>query len=160
MTNNENPKSEDQKEKYSSDGLKAVKKSAHESEEIEPAFQKIAEKKPEHLMEVMMAMGMSTSANPLHNKMTPEHISQVIDFVSKHDERQYDLHKRSQEIEFSDGKSDRAYCFTAFFIIVLLTGLVVYLFRDKPEVLVPILTGLGGLVSGFIGGWGFGRKQK
>ncbi len=31
--------------------------------------------------------------------------------------------------------------------------------QEKPDVLIPALTGIGGFVSGFAGGWGFGRKQ-
>lgn len=105
-------------------------------------------------------MEMSSIGNPLHQKMTPEHISQVIDLASKHDERQYDLHKTTQQHDFPEGSSNRKYCFAAFAIIMALTVLVLVLFREKPDVLIPVLTGLGGLISGFLGGWGLGKQQK
>lgn len=65
-----------------------------------------------------------------------------------------------QNNDFLEGKSNRAYCFWAFVLILILTIVVLVLFKDKPEVLIPVLTGLGGLFSGFLGGWGLGKKQK
>ena len=106
-----------------------------------------------------MTMGMSSVGNPLHNKMTPEHISSVLDLSAKHDEREYDLHKRSQEHEFLEGKSNRRYCFWAFVVIVALATIVLFKFANKPDILIPILTGMGGLISGFLAGWGFGKNR-
>jgi len=60
--------------------------------QVESAVRKLAGSEPEKLMEVM-ALSMTSSANPLYPKMTPEHVSQIIELASKHDERQYDLHK-------------------------------------------------------------------
>jgi hypothetical protein len=108
----------------------------------------------------IMAMQMSSVGNPLHHKMTPEHISQVLDLAAKHDELQYDLHSKSQDNDFAQGKSNRAYCFAAFVIIMILTGLILFLFKDKPQILTPALTGLGGLLGGFLGGWGVGKTGK
>ena len=127
-------------------------------DEVQSAVKKLAEQRPEKIMEIM-AMEMSSVGNPLHHKMTPEHISQVLDLAAKHDERQYDLHKTSQTNEFTDNKSNKAYCFSAFVIVIILTVIVLFLFKDTPTVLVPILTGLGGLISGFLGGWGVGKKK-
>ena len=36
---------------------------------------------------------------------------------------------------------------------------ILILFRDRPDTLVPVMTGIGGLVGGFLGGWGFGRSR-
>lgn len=127
-------------------------------DEVQSAVKKLAENKPEKLVE-FMAMEMSSVSNPLHHKMTTEHISQVLDLAARHDERQYDLSRKSQDNEFAEGKSIRAYCFSAFIVVAILTALVLFLFREKPDVLVPILTGLGGLVGGFLGGWRLGRKR-
>jgi len=105
-------------------------------------------------------MEMSSVGNPLHHKMTPEHISQVIELASKHDEREYDLDKTTRQHDFSEGSSNRKYCFAAFLAIMVLTVFVLIFFRDQPDVLIPILTGLGGLISGFLGGWGLGKRGK
>ncbi|MFA6133000.1 MAG: hypothetical protein WC869_03160 [Phycisphaerae bacterium] len=125
---------------------------------LQNAVRKLADKRPEKLIEVM-AMEMSSVGNPLHHKMNEEHISKVLELAAKHDERQYDLHKKSQENAHSEGNSNRRYCFAAFLVVATITSIVLFLFKDKPDVLVPILTGLGGLVSGFLGGWGLGRKH-
>jgi len=128
-------------------------------DEAKSAAEKLAKKSPQKLVE-MMAMEMSSIGNPLYQRMTTEHVSQVLDLATKHDERQYDLHRQSQENEFKERKANRAYCFSAFVIIIALTVLVLVLFRDQPQILIPVLTGLGGLIGGFIGGWGLGRKQE
>ncbi|MHB9027015.1 MAG: hypothetical protein ACYC7E_23005 [Armatimonadota bacterium] len=130
-----------------------------ESAAVQSAVRKMAESKPEKLME-FMAMGMSSVSNPLHSKMTTEHISAVLDLAAKHDERQYDLSRISQDNDFTDGKSNRWYCFLAFAVILVFTGYVIYIFKNKTDVLIPILTGLGGLLSGFLAGLGWGKKQK
>lgn len=136
-----------------------VEAEAVSPDEVQQAVRKLAEKRPEKLVE-FMAMEMSSVGNPLHHKMTKEHIAQVLDLAAKHDERQYNLHTTSQSNDFLEGKSNRAYCFSAFVLILFLTVVVLFLFKDKPEVLVPILTGLGGMIGGFLGGWGLGKKQQ
>lgn len=127
--------------------------------EVQSAVNKITDKKPGMLSE-FMALGMGSIGNPLHQKMTTEHISQVLDIAAKHDERQYDLSKRTQEIDFSKHKSNYRYLFAAFVIITILTIFILILFKDKPDILIPTLTGLGGLLGGFIGGWGLGKKNE
>lgn len=126
--------------------------------EVQSAMQKLAEKKPEKLIE-FMAMEASAIGNPLQHKMTPEHISQVLDLAAKHDEREYDLNKRSQENSFKEGKSNRAYLFLIFIVVTSLVIFILWQFKDKTDVLIPLLTGIGGFLSGFMGGWGLGKKQ-
>lgn len=125
--------------------------------EVENAFRKLAESKPNELME-FMAMEMSSNVNPLHSKMNQEHISQVLDLASKHDERQYDLHKTSIGNEFDNGKSNRLYGLFGAILGIALVITILILFKDKPEVLIPVLSSLGGFAGGFAGGWGFAKK--
>ena len=129
------------------------------SPELQSAVEKLDEKKPGTMTE-FLAMGMGSVGNPLHHKMTTEHISQVLNLTAKHDEREYELQKQSQSDDFSEGKSNRAYGFAVFVVVIIVILIVLFLFQDKPDVLVPIITGLVGLVSGFLGGWGLGSKQK
>lgn len=96
----------------------------------------------------------SISGNPLHHKMNEEHISKVLDTSSKHDERQYDLLKRSQEFEHTEIESTRKYTFWSFLICTIILLFILVWFKDKPEILVPILTGLAGL----LGGYGYGKS--
>lgn len=124
------------------------------------AFEKLSREKPQTVTEMFAMMGAGPMANPLHNKMTPEHITQVLDLAAKHDERDYDLHKRAQEQSTSNGTSVRRYAFASFIVVAVLVAIVLFLFRDQPNVLVPVLAGVGGLVSGAVGGFGYGRSKS
>jgi hypothetical protein len=84
----------------------------------------------------------------------------VLDLAVQHDERQYNLHKSSQDNEHSEGISIRRYWFASFLVVIFLTIFILYLFQNKTEILVPALTGLFGLIGGFIGGWGLGKNQN
>lgn len=155
-------KSSDQKNSEESRKEQSNLEEIHEeinpqSVEVENAIRKLAENKPKELME-FMAMEMSSNVNPLHSKMNQEHISQVLELASKHDERQYDLNKTSIGNEFDTGKSNRLYGFGVVLLAFIMTIVILILFKDKPEVLVPVLTGLGGFAGGFVGGWGFGKR--
>ena len=103
-------------------------------------------------MSEMMAFS-GPMANPLHSKMTGEHITQTLELAHKHDEREYNLQDRRLEIQ----ASSRYFRIAIFGMSLLAFMALVWLFRDKPDVLIPLLTGLGGLVSGFAAGWGYGR---
>lgn len=129
------------------------------SAEVSNAFRKLVKNKPEFLAE-FTAMGMTTVGNPLYEKMTAEHISRIIDLSSKHDENQYDLHKRSLGNEHQESLIDRALGLIIFLVVVGVVVFVVLVFREKPDVLIPTLTGIGGFLGGFMGGWGFGSRRK
>lgn len=68
------------------------------AQELASALQKLSEEKPRFLQE-MMAMGISSVGNPLHHKMTSEHITQVLNLATAHDERQYNLTKQTNDNE-------------------------------------------------------------
>lgn len=111
----------------------------------------------QHLPEVreFMAMSMGPMANPLHQKMTPDHISSVIDLAHKHDEREFQLSVGQQRIESSD---------RWFYLIIMIVAVVTILiiigwFRNDREILIPVLTA----IVSFLGGLGSGvglRKSK
>lgn len=104
-------------------------------------------------------MGVGPMANPLHQKMTESHITQVLDLASKHDEREFQLVTQNQTNEANQNTSSRRYLFAVFAIVAILIVIVLFLFKDKPDVLIPLLTGLGGLVSGFAGGFGLAKSK-
>lgn len=129
--------------------------------EVEEAMKKLSDKKPEVASEFMAMMGFGNAlSNPLHHKMDSSHISQLLKLAADHDEREYELHKTSQGNSSVDRTSNRRYFFATFITVVLLVCFILFLFQDSPEILIPSLTGLGGLVGGFLGGWGFGKKQN
>ena len=105
-------------------------------------------------------MSFSSGGNPLHQKMNEEHVTQVLTLATKHDERQFELSKQNLT---ADNDHRKLTTQLSFFGGIAVLGLVVFLvciFKDKPEVLTPILSGLGGLIVGGLGGFGFGKAKK
>jgi len=47
-----------------------------------------------------------------------------------------------------------------FVSVVLMICFVLILFRDRPDILIPVFTGLGGLIGGFLSGLGFNGRDK
>ena len=128
--------------------------------DIQLVLEKLSKEKPDSVTEIMAMMGTGPMPNPLHQKMNEGHITQVLELAAKHDERQYNLHKNSQSNRAGENIADRRYTFATFFILFLLIIVVLILFKDNPETLVPVMTGIGGLIGGFLGGWGFGRSRS
>lgn len=122
------------------------------------ALSKLAEGKPQVLHEIMM--GFSSMGNPLHAKMTPEHITQVLNLATQHDERQFILTKQTADHDSVQQTSTRRYFFSAFAIIAAIAILLIVLFRDQPTILAPCLSGLGGFLGGAAAGFGIGRQKR
>jgi hypothetical protein len=112
------------------------------------------------MLQEIMAMGMTSVGSPLHHKMNAEHITQVLSLATVHDERQFKLAQQSQESESNLKFSTRRYFFACFVIVAILAGMILVLFRDKPTILVPAITGLGAFISGAAAGFGLGRKTS
>lgn len=128
-------------------------------EVLSEGIEKIVSEEPQAFRQVMMAMGMGPMASPIQQKMTEEHISKMLELTSQHDERQHELQKDSLQKEFDQDKSNRSFIFAGFIVVVAVTIFVLVSFKNQPSVLVPILTGLGGIVTGFLGGFGIGKSQ-
>lgn len=131
-----------------------------DSEQLQGAIEKLSEHKPEVASEFMAMMGTGPMTNPLHRKMEGSHITQLLELAADHDEREFELQKQAQENASTDRIADRRYYFGAFVVVAILFVVLLLLFQDKPDILIPALTGLGGLVSGFLGGWGVGRYSR
>lgn len=134
-----------------SEGIKRQQK-------ISEVLSKVSERKPEKITEMMALMGGSIG-NPIHNKMNEEHITQVLDLAKQHDEREFILHKEGQNNEHKQTISNRRYIFASFVIIIGLILTIMIVFKDKTEVLTPVLSGIGGLLTGALGGYGFGKSK-
>ena len=131
---------------------------AHSAEEMRDAVRKWAKNKPEKFFEFMSMETIAGAGNPLHQKMTKEHIAQVIDLATRHDERQYNLLKNSQENEHSSGFSIRRYLFWGTSVVLVVIVCIILILKDNVDVLLPVLSGLGGLFAGLIGGIGIGKS--
>ncbi|MBM4028453.1 MAG: hypothetical protein FJ280_24115 [Planctomycetes bacterium] len=126
---------------------------------VDKVLRKLADSEPEKLME-FMAMNVSSVGNPLLSKMNAGHVDKIINLASKHDERTYDIHKITTHNENLQWIVAHVMAFAASLVFVGLVVFILWLFREKPDVLIPSLAGIGGFVSGFAGGWGFGSRRK
>ncbi len=129
---------------------------------LSPAnIQRVAEKltasgvSSETIQELFVAMGTGQLTNPLQHKMTEGHISAVIELASKHDEREFELAKGQQSI----AASNRIYLLGVLLLVAIVLVFLVVVFRNDKDVLIPLVTGLFGLATGFAGGFGMGRRK-
>jgi len=135
--------------------------SQDERDKIKNAIEKMAEGSPEKWMEFMSTtMEMGSIVNPLHQKITEEHISRALDLVAQNDKRSYESHENAINKEFEDRKSVRRYSFAIFLCLLALVVIVLLLFKNSPDILVPALTAIISFSGGFLGGWGFGKKSS
>lgn len=122
------------------------------------AVDKIA-KQPERFEEMsrsmMMMMGSGPFPNPLHEKMTEAHIGKILEISANHDEREFSLASRQQDHH----DSNRWFMIAVLVIVLLAVGFFCFLFKDKPDILQPILTGILGFGAGALGGYGVGKSK-
>ena len=119
-------------------------------------MRKMAERAPETLVEMTAMMG-SMMGHPLHQKMNEGHITRMLDLAVQHDTNEHSLRKDRQQLDFKQGNYDRVLHVVYFVCFLAVIVLVLCLFHNQPAVLVPILAGVGGAVTGFIGGMGYAR---
>lgn len=74
-----------------------------------------------------------------------------------HIDKLLDIERDGEQLEYKDRNWQRGFFMISFLILVGFLITVLVLFRDKPNVLAPIISGVGGLISGFIGGIGYGK---
>lgn len=135
--------------------------SLDESRDVEAALEKLKRGDPRRVTEIMaMMQSIGPVPNPLHQKLNERHITQLLELAAKHDEREYQLQDSEGKREDKDNQATRRYGFAAFVIIVLLVCIVLYVFEDRPNVLIPILTGIGGLIGGGLGGFGLAKARS
>lgn len=103
---------------------------------------------------------MGQMGNPLHQKMSEQHITQMLTLSEKHDEREYNLAMKQQENEHAKGTSERWYHALYVLILAGVVVTIILVFHNQPQVLTPILTGIGGGVAGFMGGVGYNKTKK
>lgn len=127
---------------------------------VKSALEKLSREKPAQVTEIMAMMGIGPAPNPLHRKMNEAHITQVLELAANHDEREYNLRKAAEDHGAEDGLSARRYTFGALASVLVFLAIVLVVFRNQPNVLVPVLTGVGGLLTGFLGGWGYATSRE
>jgi hypothetical protein len=107
-----------------------------------------------------MAVATGIAANPLHQKLTAEHITQAMTLAAQHDEREFELARQEQTQTHQRDLRERWTHIIYLGLLVLAVLFLSYRFHDQPQVLTPILTGLGGGIAGFIGGLGYAGRSR
>lgn len=106
--------------------------------------------------QVMTMMRSVGRTNPFVEKMTPEHITKVLDEMSIQGEREYNAFSMKTEHELRDRTASRRYMLAYFiFAAVVLFGIILVFKDDRDllmQILIPIITA--------IGGWGVGKAGK
>jgi len=131
-----------------------------EAAEVQKAVSKLSQEHPKAVEQFTAMMGMGPLANPLHHKMDGEHIKQMLELAANHDEREYNLHRSTQDKQFESQKADRRVFLTLVIIGAILFCVVLFLFRENPDVLMPVLAGLGGFLTGWAGGYGYSKSKE
>lgn len=124
-------------------------------EVVQRALRKLVDREGQGDVASQFTAMMGMVGNPLHHKMNAEHISQALNLAVQHDEREYNLTSKKLDID----ASSRWFKLAVFFVLVIAILVIVVLFRDKPDVLIPLATGVGGLASGFAAGWGYSKAS-
>ncbi len=92
-----------------------------------------------------MISGVMRRSNPIAEKITPEHISQII---SKSD----DQDKRDRQ----ERKGERNYNLLLIVIALLFVGFLIVFLQSNEDLLLKIVIG----IISFVGGFGFGQSRK
>lgn len=94
-------------------------------------------------------MDMSQHTNPIAEKVSAAHITKVLDNADKRDAR-----------DRSERSAVRWHGTTILVIsLAFLVFLIVFL-KDKPEILVPVISATFAFVAGFAGGYGYKAHMK
>lgn len=99
-----------------------------------------------------LSMQMGGAISPqmeLMKKMTPEHVS---DFL--------DTQKKAMENQFKESRENKVFLFAVLLVTLAFVILLIFLLKDKPEVMEKVLFTLGGLITGLFGGYGIGKAKS
>jgi hypothetical protein len=123
------------------------------------AMQKMASAGETNSLVEMQTTMMGLVGNPLTQKMNEKHIDEVLKLAIQHDTNEADLLKKQQQIDSQQQTSGRRYDLVYFLVFVGLILFIIHEFHDQPTVLIPILSAVGGVVMGFIGGMGYAKNK-
>ncbi|VAX40643.1 hypothetical protein MNBD_PLANCTO03-2436 [hydrothermal vent metagenome] len=110
---------------------------------------------PPQFRELMASFTMGPPPNPIMSKINEEHISKALDLAEQAIDNNYKLDNREVDIK----SSNRGFALAVFGACLGVIVVLVLVLQDKPEVLLPTLSGLFGLAAGALGGYGYGKSK-
>ncbi len=119
-----------------------------DSEAIDP---EIMDDMPEVFRKSLeMTMISGRMPHPLMSKLTPEHVTKIIDSSEKEDVRRYKFSREGRWLAYG-----------AFVILILLfIFLVIYLSGINEELLMEIIKAAIFVIAGFSGGYGYCKSRS
>lgn len=133
---------------------------AANAQHVQRALDKLSDHGRMNTSETILALAGTMGANPLHQKMTPEHITQVLDLSAKHDEREFSLATDQQKMSAAQESRNATHRLVVFGVAVGLLVFVLVWLKDQPELLKVVLTGIGGFLGGFLAGMGYVKVKE
>ena len=106
-----------------------------------------SDKLPPEMIEEFLSI--SSSFNPLANKITDKNISEMTELHNKHDER-----------VFNDKKNQRFHNILIIIALLIFFLIVMFLFKDNTPFLEKILPIIISFALGCFGGYGYGYYKK
>ncbi|MDQ7012970.1 MAG: hypothetical protein Q9O74_03630 [Planctomycetota bacterium] len=129
--------------------------SSQDEPDISADMADVMRQMPPQVKEMMASFTMGPPTNPIMNKINEDHISKALELASQAVDNNYKLDSREVDIK----GSNRWFALAVFGTSLIVVLVLVMVLQDKPEVLLPTLTGLFGLAAGAIGGYGYGKSK-
>lgn len=99
-----------------------------------------------------MSMQMGGVISPqmeLMKKMTPEHVSEFL--IGQ---------REALNNEFKESRENKIFAGFVLVVIMIFIVIIVVLLKENPEIMEKVLYTLGGLITGLLGGYGFGKTKR
>jgi hypothetical protein len=101
------------------------------------------------MSQVMATLSQISSGTDFSDKITTEHITRYLDGVEK-----------NMTLAFEEKKHSKYFILALAIIVSIVFIILVVILKDKPDVLEKLIYSVGGLFTGFAGGYGLGKKRE
>ena len=142
----------------SHDGIPTITEDNKEKEEEkeenypipEEVLKKIPEKERKNFISEVTSFfaGQFRVPNPMMNKVTSQHISDILKYSDEEDKRDREDYKRDRNLKLF-----------IFLGVLLFIVFLVIIFKDNVNTLISILGAMAALAGAAFGGWGFGKRS-
>lgn len=122
---------------------------------IDDVVQKVPEEdrhEVRRMMSLTMQMGRVMSSSPemeLMKNMTSQNIDKFLDGQ-----------QAAMQYQFKEGREGKIFLGAMALLFMVFIVVLIFLLKDKPDILEKVLYSMGGLIVGAFGGYGFGKSKK
>ena len=101
------------------------------------------------MSQVMATLSQISSGTDFSDKITTEHITRYLDGAEK-----------NMTLAFEEKKHSKYFILALAIIVSIVFIILVVILKHKPDVLEKLIYSVGGLFTGFAGGYGLGKKRE